>query len=89
MTLGFGNHAVRTARWRYISYVDGGEELYDHDNDPNEWRNLAAHAEFADTKAELRQLLPKDAVSVGKSRVDEDDDDDKKGGKKDGKKKGK
>ncbi len=90
MTLGFGNHAVRTARWRYICYADGGEELYDHDHDPNEWRNLATHAEFADTKAELRQLLPKDAVPVGKSRVDEDDDDeDKKGGKKGGKKKGK
>ena len=27
-THGFGNHAVRTNRWRYIRYADGGEELY-------------------------------------------------------------
>ncbi len=26
---GFGNHAIRDERYRYIYYVDGGEELYD------------------------------------------------------------
>ncbi|APZ90737.1 sulfatase-like hydrolase/transferase [Fuerstiella marisgermanici] len=36
-----GNHTVRSERWRYIRYVDGSEELYDHDKDPNEWHNLA------------------------------------------------
>ncbi|PHQ32124.1 sulfatase-like hydrolase/transferase [Rhodopirellula bahusiensis] len=36
-----GNHTVRSDRWRYIRYVDGSEELYDHDVDPNEWHNLA------------------------------------------------
>jgi iduronate 2-sulfatase len=36
-----GNHTVRSNRWRYIRYVDGSEELYDHNNDPNEWHNLA------------------------------------------------
>lgn len=36
-----GNHTVRSQRWRYIRYVDGSEELYDHDNDPNEWHNVA------------------------------------------------
>ena len=36
-----GNHTVRSDRWRYIRYVDGSEELYDHDNDPNEWHNIA------------------------------------------------
>jgi arylsulfatase A-like enzyme len=41
MTYGFNNHAVRSARWRYIRYADGSEELYDHDKDPHEWRNLA------------------------------------------------
>jgi arylsulfatase A-like enzyme len=28
------NHAIRTERWRYIRYADGGEELYDHRADP-------------------------------------------------------
>ncbi|GAB5405205.1 MAG: sulfatase-like hydrolase/transferase [Aureliella sp.] len=37
-----GNHTVRSDRWRYIRYVDGSEELYDHENDPNEWHNIAS-----------------------------------------------
>lgn len=55
---GQGNHALRSRRWRYICYEDGGEELYDHSNDPNEWVNLAARPEFADIKSELARWLP-------------------------------
>lgn len=33
--------SLRSARYRYIRYSDGREELYDHDTDPNEWVNLA------------------------------------------------
>ena len=51
------SHAVRDTRWRYILYGDGGEELYDHDNDPGEWRNLASDPEHAETKAELLDWL--------------------------------
>ena len=36
-----GNHTVRSDRYRYIRYKDGSEELYDHENDPHEWHNLA------------------------------------------------
>ncbi|MFM8272386.1 MAG: sulfatase [Gemmata sp.] len=57
-TYHLNNHAVRTERWRYISYADGGEELYDHDADPNEWTNLAKDQRLAGTKKELRELLP-------------------------------
>jgi arylsulfatase A-like enzyme len=49
----FGNAAVRSDRYRYIRYYDGGEELYDHETDPQEWHNLAANSEYADVKAEL------------------------------------
>jgi arylsulfatase A-like enzyme len=52
------NHAVRTAKWRYIRYADGGEELYDHDTDEYEWTNLANDAKYADVKKELIKLLP-------------------------------
>jgi arylsulfatase A-like enzyme len=52
------NHAVRTARWRYIRYADGGEELYDHDQDEYEWTNLAKDVRYADVKKELIKLLP-------------------------------
>lgn len=52
------NHGLRTERWRYIRYADGGEELYDHDADPYEWTNLAGDPRHAATKAELRAKLP-------------------------------
>jgi arylsulfatase A-like enzyme len=57
-TYGYGNHAVRTDRYRYIRYVDGSEELYDHASDPNEWTNLASDRRYADLKAQLRRALP-------------------------------
>ena len=49
--------SIRTERWRYTTYPDG-EELYDHDHDPNEWRNLANVPEHAETKQRLRAMLP-------------------------------
>ena len=53
------NHSLRSERWRYIRYADGGEELYDHDADPYEWTNLAGAAEHEQVKAELARWLPK------------------------------
>lgn len=58
-TFGFNNHAVQTSRWRYIRYRDGGEELYDHDSDPNEWTNLASRSEHEAIIKELKTRLPK------------------------------
>ena len=45
-----GNHSVRSERWRYIRYADGTEELYDHRNDPHEWKNLASDPRLAEVK---------------------------------------
>ncbi len=54
--------SVRTERWRYTEWGTDGEqgtELYDHDNDPKEWHNLAQDAKYADVIAGLRkQLIP-------------------------------
>lgn len=61
------NHSVRTERWRYIRYSDGGEELYDHDADPMEWTNLAGKGEFAGVKLGLARHLP--AVNAESSPV--------------------
>jgi len=59
-TFGLNNHAVRTERWRYIRYNDGGEELYDHSKDEYEFTNLAGQgAEFESVKSELAKFLPK------------------------------
>ncbi len=54
-----GNHALTGARWRYIRYHDGSEELYDRQRDPNEWVNLAAQPEYAGAKRDLARWLPK------------------------------
>ncbi len=53
-----GNHALCLEQWRYIRYADGGEELYDRHNDPNEWTNLAALREFDKLKRDLQEFLP-------------------------------
>ena len=39
--------------------MDGSEELYDHDNDPNEFTNLYKDSNYADVKDRLRARLPK------------------------------
>jgi arylsulfatase A-like enzyme len=59
-TYGYKNHSVVSERYRYIRYADGGEELYDLIEDPNEWTNLAKHPRFAAVVAELSAYLPKD-----------------------------
>ncbi len=53
-----GNHGIRSERWRYITYADGSEELYDLQADPREWTNLAGKAEHAAVIAEHRKWLP-------------------------------
>jgi arylsulfatase A-like enzyme len=66
-----GNHALRSERWRYIRYADGGEELYDHANDPNEWTNLAGRADLAAVKGDLAKWLPKtDAPRAPSGKAD-------------------
>ena len=57
-TQGKGNHAVRSSRYRYIRYADGGEELYDHKSDPHEWRNLVGDPSLARVKSRLAKRLP-------------------------------
>ena len=58
-TYGRNNHSVRTERWHYIRYNDNSEELYDHDKDPNEWKNIASDTKYADTIKNLAAWLPK------------------------------
>ena len=53
------NHAVQSNDWRYIRYEDGSEELYDHRDDPNEFRNVADDPECLETKFEMAKWLPK------------------------------
>jgi uncharacterized sulfatase len=54
-------YSVRTERWRYTEWEQGklGSELYDHDNDPNEFVNLAPDPAHAAVVTELQALLRK------------------------------
>jgi arylsulfatase A-like enzyme len=55
---GYKNYGLRSERYRYITYADGTEELYDHEKDRWEWRNLAEDPEYAEVKNAMRKELP-------------------------------
>ncbi len=61
-----GNHGIRSENWRYIRYADDSEELYDMQQDPREWNNLANNPKYASVIAEHRLWLPKVDVSPAK-----------------------
>ena len=58
-THGYRNHAARSARWRYIRYENGDEELYDETKDPFEWTNVAGDTRHDEVKVELAKVFPK------------------------------
>ena len=49
------NYSYRTEDFRYILYGNGAEELYNHNNDPNEWKNIAAEKEYKKIKKQLKK----------------------------------
>jgi arylsulfatase A-like enzyme len=55
-----GNHSVRNEDWRYIVYRDGEEELYDMNEDPHEWNNLAYNSKYGRVKKLMRKWLPEE-----------------------------
>lgn len=58
-TFGMNNHAVKSERFRYISYEDGGEEFYDHRSDTNEFTNEAKNPKYREAIEQLKQHIPK------------------------------
>lgn len=58
-TFGMNNHTVKSNRFRYIQYEDGGAEFYDHTQDPNEFTNQVKNAAYQNEIAELKKYLPK------------------------------
>jgi arylsulfatase A-like enzyme len=58
-TIGYNNHSVRSDRYRYNIWNDGTEELYDHETDPMEWKNLIKEPGYAEIVKEHKAYLPK------------------------------
>jgi arylsulfatase A-like enzyme len=56
---GFVGKSIRTSRWRYTEWGDGnrGAELYDHDHDPDELKNLIEESRYDSDIAELKKQL--------------------------------
>lgn len=52
-----GAESLRAKRWRYSRWGESGEELYDHDSDPQEFTNLATDPEHKSVLMQMRQLL--------------------------------
>lgn len=57
MNGGKASRSIRTDRWRFTQWHDGQNELYDHEHDPEETRNLAGLPEHASLIQMLRQRL--------------------------------
>ncbi len=57
----FMGYSVRNERWRYTEWDGGaqGAELYDHEQDPREFTNLARDEKHAKTVREMKGLLEK------------------------------
>jgi len=55
----FKGYSIRTDRYRYTEWDGGveGVELYDHEEDPMEFENLAEKEEAAETVAKMKELL--------------------------------
>lgn len=54
----YGQVAVRTMDWRYIRYSDMTEELYNRDEDPREWYNLAGDEKYEHILEKHRKWIP-------------------------------
>ena len=71
-TITRGGASIRSARWRYVRWGEklegANEQLYDHQNDPEEKVNLVENPAYGDTLVELRQLWEEKRAEARKER---------------------
>ncbi len=70
-TYDYGSYSVRYGDWHYIRYIDDSEELYNLEEDPEEWRNLAPDEGFANVKRQLAGFIPADPVDLPEASLTE------------------
>jgi arylsulfatase A-like enzyme len=64
-----GTFGLSADRFRYIRYSNGDEELYDIQNDPYEWTNLAPNPEYAPTLTKLRARAPAEFIGKAATKI--------------------
>jgi arylsulfatase A-like enzyme len=60
-----GGYAIINRSWRYIHYSDDTEELYNVEDDPHEWDNLASSPDHAQVKQQLGASAPDKFAPAG------------------------
>ncbi len=50
-------YSLRTPRYRYMLWDDGGIELYDHELDPSEMKNLDSYPAYERTRTQLKARI--------------------------------
>ena len=53
------NYSIRKDQWHYISYDGIDEELYNLEEDPEEWSNLATDAKYKAVLQKMKSHIPK------------------------------
>jgi len=56
---------IRTRQWKYVHYLNNGEELYDLAKDPHEATNLAGSADCEDVRDRMYALLLEHVEKTG------------------------
>ena len=59
-SIGPGNYAIVSERFRFIQYNDGTEEFYDLNKDSHEWNNVVKNPEYAEAVKQHRLQIPQD-----------------------------
>lgn len=54
----YKNHGIRTKDWHYIQYANKERELYNLNEDPNEWHNLGLDETYRDIIDSLSLKIP-------------------------------
>lgn len=63
-SFGPGNYAIVSERYRFIQYVDGSEEFYDHSKDPYEWNNVVNESQYSKIIEHHRNQVPQDRYEI-------------------------
>ncbi len=63
---GQGNVAVMHGNYRLIQYENGARELYNIDEDPNEWNNIMNNRSYQDKVKQLIRFIPEEMAPLSK-----------------------